>query len=452
MVSILSNIIEIEKQYLSYLFHDKKYIAMSIGKVKPAFLPKYGKLFKLVTLYYTKYKDIITDKVIDVQFRKKNLDKDIVIEYKATINEIRSYIDFNDGEFKSLIEELQEQYQRRECIKIAEKIINVNPNTCNSEEFDKMKKGIKDLLLNATSSYDDVRKEGFVEDSAKNRLEYYNKIKTNPEMLKFIPSGFKHFDEVNGGFKRGELIYIIGRKGDGKSICLLNMAHSAWKKGYNIIIFSLEIPKEDYERRFDCLAAQVDSNQLKRGMLDMESEKRYIKYIDNLSKGLTIDGEKCGKLHIVDCSPGITTAFCEGKIEQIEQTTGIKFDIVITDYSGIMRDNLGSTEKRHIYSNIALDLKTLAREKEYVVITAAQMNREGAKEKTVGTENIAESDGVADHIDCGLSIMSMSDEYGKIESFKTRDGSNVKFSFKKRYSQFTIAELDSCQDAWDQLN
>lgn len=448
----MTNTVELEKQYLSYLFYDKKYIAMSIGKVKPIFLPKYNKIFKLITAYYTKYKDIITDNVIDIQFKKKNLDKDVVIEYKSMINEVRSYTSFNDGEFKSLIEELQEQYQRRECVKIAEKIINANPNTCSTNEFNDMKKGVKDLLLNATSNFDDVRNEGFINENVKERMDYYKKIKDNPELLNFIPSGFKKLDETNGGFKPGELIYVIGRKGDGKSICLLNMAHAMWKKGYNVILFSLEIPKQDYERRVDSLFAKIPSNDLKRGMLSEDDEKRYFEYLENLSKGLTPDGEKCGKLHVVDCSPGITTAFLEGKIEQIEQTTGITFDVIITDYSGIMKDNLGSTEKRHIYSNIALDLKTLARDKNRVVITAAQMNRDGAKDKSnIGTENIAESDGVADHIDWGLSIMSMSDEYGKIETFKVRDGQNLSFSFRKNYSCFEICPLDSAMSAWDEL-
>lgn len=442
----------LEKRFLAYLFNNKKYIAMSIGKVKKEFMPKYGKIYTLLVVYYTKYKDIISDITIDTQFKKKNLDKDVVIEYKSMISSVKEQTGFSDGEFKSLMDELQEQFQRRECIKIAEQIINTNPNSCNTDEFNKMKKKIKETLVSATSNADDVKKEGTIKDLAKSRLEYYRKIKANPEMLNFIPSGFKHFDEVNGGFKPGELIYVIGRKGDGKSICLLNMAYAMWREGYNVIIFSLEIPRDDYMRRFDALAAQVSSNGLKRGMMSPEEEKRYEQYLSNLEKGLTPDGKKCGQLYIVDSAPGITTAFIEGKVEQIEQVLGIKFDCIISDYSGIMKDNIGATEKRHIYSNIALDLKTLAREHDCVVISAAQKNRNGAKEKSVGTENVAESDGVSDHLDIGIDIMSTSEEYGKIETFKTRDGEQVKFSFRKQYSSFKILPLENSVDAWDQLS
>ena len=48
--------------------------------------------------------------------------------------------------------------------------------------------------------------------------------------------------------------------------------------------------------------------------------------------------------------------------------------------------------------------------------------------------------------------MSTSEEYGKIETFKTRDGEQVKFSFRKQYSSFKILPLENSVDAWDQLS
>ena len=190
-------------------------------------------------------------------------------------------------------------------------------------------------------------------------------------------------------------------------------------------------------------------------MLTEEEEKRYFKFLENQQNNLTLDGNKCGTLYIVDHAPGMTTAFIESKVEEIETKLSIKFDVIITDYLGIMKDNLGSTEKRHIFGNISLDLKTLARERQCIVITAAQKNRSSVQNgnKTADTSAIAESDTVADNIDWGIDIMSLSEDYGKIESFKTRDGQPFKFTFKKQYSMFRILELESgsAEDAWDAI-
>ena len=455
MGTINQELIDVEKRFLSYLFHDKKYIIAAIPKVDKEFLPEYGKIYSLICFYFKKFKDIITDNVVDMQFKKKNIDSESIVKYKTMISEIKLYEDFNDGEFASICEELLEKYQRRECIKIAEKIVSVNPNTCNSSEFEKIKEQLKTSMQKINKDNTATRKEGSVHDSIKERMEYYKRIKEHPEELNFITSGFRHVDELNGGFKPGELVLVTGRKGDGKSVCLLNMGYKMWEAGKNVIIFSLEIPKEDYERRFDSLAAEVPSNGLKRGMLTEEEEKRYFKFLENQQNNLTLDGNKCGTLYIVDHAPGMTTAFIESKVEEIETKLSIKFDVIITDYLGIMKDNLGSTEKRHIFGNISLDLKTLARERQCIVITAAQKNRSSVQNgnKTADTSAIAESDTVADNIDWGIDIMSLSEDYGKIESFKTRDGQPFKFTFKKQYSMFRILELESgsAEDAWDAI-
>ena len=454
---ITNSLVEVEKKFLSYLFHDKKYIVSSMGKITKEHLPEYGVVYSLLVSYFKKFKDIITDNMVDLQFKKKNVSPELIVKYKILISEVRLETEFNEGEFNSLVAELIEQYQRKVCLDMASEIVNFNPQHCNSKDFEFLKEKLKKSVFKINNQGEDIRKEGSVTSSAKSRLERYKRVKEHPEELNFTTSGFRHIDEVMGGYRPGELIYVIGRKGDGKSVFLLNTAYGMWKAGKNVIIFSLEISKEDYERRFDSLAAGVQSKGLKMGTLTPQEEKIYEDYLIKQDKGLTPDGEQCGVLYIVDHAPGMTTAFMESKIEEVEQVMGIKFDVAISDYSGIMKDNAGANEKRHIYGNIALDLKTLAREKDMIVISAAQKNRASVKDgkngvALVGTEAVAESDSVSDHIDAGFDIMSLGQDYGKIESFKTRDSEPICFSFRKRYEMFKIMELtDEATNLWDAI-
>ena len=45
---ITNSLVEVEKKFLSYLFHDKKYIVSSMGKITKEHLPEYGVVYSLL--------------------------------------------------------------------------------------------------------------------------------------------------------------------------------------------------------------------------------------------------------------------------------------------------------------------------------------------------------------------------------------------------------------------
>jgi replicative DNA helicase len=447
-------LLKVEKKFLAYLFHDKKYIAMAIGKVDPSHLPNNNYIFKLVMNYYNKYKGIVTEDIADTFFQKKNLDVNTIVNYKTLISELRSIPINGDAEFEALMDELQEYKKRSEYVTMAQMIVDSNPKDCPTDKLKEMEEKIKEKITTLTAETTDVRKEGTIRDSAQERMERYKYIKNNPEVLKFIPTGFNKIDKSEGGFRPGELIYIIGRKGDGKSVLILNLAHNAWAAGKNVILFTLEVSKEDYERRFDARAAGISTNGLKMGTLTEIEEGLFKVYCDNLEKNLTIDGKKCGHFYVVDCPAGCTPSFIDSKVETVEQLMGIKFDMIASDYAGIMIPDVACDAKRHEQGQIALAMKRIARSREAVVVSAAQMTRAGknegdTKDGKIGTEHVAESDQISDHIDWGIAIRSISDKNGKISSFKTRDASPFEFNFNKRFASMTIQEIE---DDWDAVD
>lgn len=443
--------IRIEKRFLAYLFSDKKYIAQSLGKIRKEHVENLFYIYSLIISYYHNFKDVITDEMVDLMFEKKNLDTDVIVKYKTLISEIKSIQIANDAEFDAIMDELIEFLRRKEYLNIAEKIISTNPLDCSSNNLVNMENDIKNTIAKLESSTIGVRKEGDIKESTKERLENYKFIKENPDSIKVIPTGFKVIDDAEGGFRPGELVYVIGRKGDGKSILMLNMGYNFWSRGLNCILFTLEISKEDYERRFDSLASGVPSNGLKMGTLTEDEERAYYNYLRRQNEGLTADGKKSGIFYIVDIPAGCTPAFIDARIETIEQVLGIKFDVAVSDYAGIMAPNIYVSEPRHRQGQIALDLKLIARSRDMVVISAAQMSRAGADDKKADTTHVAESDQISDHIDWGIAIRSLSETTGKIESFKTRDAAPFEFHFTKKYSCMKIVELEDNIQSWDSL-
>jgi len=450
-MSLNERTIDIEKQFLSYLFFNKKYISLSREVIKEQYLPNYNNIYHMIITYYDRFKDVITNKMIEHYFTHKKLDENTIASYKILISEIKSNMEYKESEFEAIQDQLIECFKRKKILNISERILKINPIDCDDNNFKELEDNIKHDLTDITNLHNSSINEGSVNQDAKDRLLKYNRIKSGEEVLNLTPSGFKHIDENIGGFAPGELIYIIGRKGAGKSVLMLNLAYNFWKQKKNIIIYSLEMDKESYQRRFDALAANVNSTNLKLGTLTDVEEKLYTQYIEQLSIN-KYDGKDIGFVYIVDTPPGITTNFIESQTEKVEQKLGVNFDVIISDYAGIMRPNVFTPEKRLQQSDIALDLKTYARKKKSIVISAAQENRKGSEEKDANSNMVAESDGVSDHIDYGIRIRYLSDDNGEIQSFKTRDSDSFRFSFERQFSKFKIAELQGDIDNWDSIS
>lgn len=447
-------LMDLEKKFLAYLFSDKRYIAETIGTMKLEYLPNTYKIYKLLLQYYNKYRDIIPNEQVQLMFNRNRLDEDTIVKYNILIDECKNDIDIiSDADFNCVIDELKDLYKRREYISMGKKILEVNPMKCNEDTFEDLINSVKKNVYKIDSLNSDVKSEGVVTDNTKERWEKYCEKRDNPEAQEFIKTGFDTIDNAEGGFRKGELVAIIGRKGDGKSVLMLNLAHNAWKNGENVILFSLEISKEDYERRFDSRAANVLTNGLKMGTLDQVEEEAYKNYLKNLSKQQSVDGKKVGTLYIVDCPPGITPAFVESKVDTIEKQLDVKFSVIITDYAGIMKPNVPTAEKRNAFGDIALEHKILARTKNACVITAYQMSRAGKENKErAESSDVAESDQVGDHLDWGLAIKKINETTGVIESFKTRDAAPFQFRFYRKFEKMSILELDNENEkAWDDM-
>ncbi len=56
-----------------------------------------------------------------------------------------------------------------------------------------------------------------------------------------VPTGFGRLDALTGGWQKGNLIYLAGRPGDGKSAVALHMALTAARAGVPVLIYTLEM-------------------------------------------------------------------------------------------------------------------------------------------------------------------------------------------------------------------
>lgn len=446
---------ELEKKFLAYLLSNKSYIAKSIARMHKQYFETIGKIYQMVIGYYNKYHGIITDDMINIKCKQMNTDENTFIQIKTIINECRNdFIDETEGEFEAIEDAIIGQYKRRRLLKVASKIVGGSIPDSSDEQFQEVFSNVQKLLVDIESTDFDVEKEGTVEEDADERLKDYMHIKEHPEDINLIKTGFKHIDDAIVGWGFGSENIVCGRKGDGKSTMLLNLGYYLWKQGKNILFYSLEIDKKQYERRWDARAALVSSKGLKSGQLSDEEEKVYKEYVENLKQEKDLMGNKVGSVYIVDCPSNVTPAFISAKTEEIERKKDTIYDVVIVDYMGIMNANSPTGVVRDDLGSIALDLKRFAREQKKILFSAVQMNRSGKKDLEqknghADTDAIAGSDQIADHADNVFIVRSLDEDTALVESSKTRDGSTFSFHIQKKYDKMQMVEINDSE--WDAI-
>jgi replicative DNA helicase len=180
-----------------------------------------------------------------------------------------------------------------------------------------------------------------------------------------IPSGFKHIDELTGGFQRGNLVIIAARPSMGKSALVTNIAENAALSGHAVALFSLEMSESELAQRFVSSQAHIHGDELRKGRVP---ENRWQKILD-----------VCRRLAQaplwVDDSSDTGVLEVRAKARRLHHQVESGLGLIIVDYLQLMRHE-GRVENRvEQVSQISRGLKSLARELNVPVIAISQLSR-----------------------------------------------------------------------------
>ena len=180
-----------------------------------------------------------------------------------------------------------------------------------------------------------------------------------------VPSGFHDLDRMTGGFKDSDLIIVAGRPSMGKTSLALNISlHAALEANKSIVIFSLEMSKEQLTERLLTEQAQIDAQRLHRGQL---SEAEF----DRVSNALGPLGE--ANIYIDD-TPAMDELTLQLKARQAKMRHNV--DMILVDYLQLMHGrSRGDDNRVQEVSSISRALKGLARELRIPVIAISQLSR-----------------------------------------------------------------------------
>lgn len=184
------------------------------------------------------------------------------------------------------------------------------------------------------------------------------------ERAKIIPTGFIDLDDLlDGGMRGGNLFYVAGRPGMGKTGFKLDVALAAAEAGFNVAIFSLEMSNEEVTQRIVAKNG-VPMSHLRTGVMTMQDWQIYTRIMSS----------DINKRIFMNDLPAIRPTQIRSKVHALNRLHGV--DLVIVDYIQLMEGDEEDVSNRNLeISKISRTMKLLARELDIPVLCGAQLNR-----------------------------------------------------------------------------
>lgn len=240
-------------------------------------------------------------------------------------------------------------------------------------------------------------------------FEELEELSNNKKHITGVASGFADLDHKTSGFHKSELILIAARPAMGKTAFALNIAtNAAIHANQPVIVFSLEMSKEQCANRILCSQAMVDSQKVTRGDLSEEEWEKLAFASGELSESAGI---------YIDDTPGITVAEIRAKCRKLDIEKGL--GLIVIDYLQLIRGSGKTASREQEIAEISRSLKILAKEINVPVIALSQLSRspEARTDHRPMLQDLRESGSIEQDADMVMFIYR--DDYYNPQSEKT---------------------------------
>ena len=228
-----------------------------------------------------------------------------------------------------------------------------------------------------------------------------------------ISTGLTDLDRKLGGLHPSDLLILAGRPSMGKTSLATNIAFNIAKayrrgrlpdgaegavEGGVVGFFSLEMSAEQLAARILSEAAEVPSEQIRRGDMTEQEFRRFVEAAKSL--------ESC-PLYIDD-TPALPISQVAARARRLKRTHGL--DVLMIDYLQLLK---GSSKENRVQevSEITQGLKAIAKELNIPVIALSQLSRqvENREDKRPQLSDLRESGSIEQDADVVMFVYR--DEY-----------------------------------------
>lgn len=429
---VLPQNIEAEQRVLGCMIKDKTSIAQAAEVLKGEDFYREGHkiIFNAVLELYSK--DIPVDTVTLIEHLNAT-EKLQVVGGITYITELTASIETTSN-LNSYVKIVEQKSVLRKLIKASAEITEESYTKQDDVEgvLDGAEKRIFDIAQKKSSS--DFEPISIVLERGFEQIE---KMFNNKGETTGVPSGFPELDGKTSGFQPGDMILIAARPSMGKTTFAINIAqYAAIREGKSVVVFSLEMSKEQLAYKILCAEANIDMLKLRTGALEDSDWERIAKAAGPIA---------ASKIYIDDTA-GVSVMEMRSKCRRLKIEYGI--DLIVIDYLQLMSGSSGSESRQQEVSEISRSIKALAKEMHCPVIALSQLSRapEQRADHRPMLSDLRESGSIEQ--DADLVMFLYRDEYYNNETedknvaeciiAKQRNGpvGTVKLAWLGQYSKF----------------
>ena len=254
-----------------------------------------------------------------------------------------------------------------------------------------------------------------------------------------VPSGLRDLDKITSGFQKSNLIILAARPAMGKTSMALGIArHLGVAARVPVVVFSLEMSREEVAQRFISTESRVDSKRMRNGTVRDEDWPRIVDACNRLTDAPIY----------VDDTAGINLMEIRSKARRLKLREP-DLGLVIVDYLQLMSSGGNEENRVQEISQISRQLKVLARDLDVPVIALSQLSRavESRTDKRPLLSDLRESGSIEQDADLVMFIYrddyylkEASEKPGQAELIvaKHRNGAvgHVDLAFMPHYTTF----------------
>lgn len=379
---------------------------------------------KICIHFFNQYKSTFTDHsfvlYIDDLVRTKKIPKE---DQKHYFNQYAKYSNINLDDIQFFVDKIVKFIKKQEYKRLFEDAVSKDlPN----EDFASIEK-----------RFEKIKTIG--DEQSFNVVNYFETLEERIERRKNgvvvgISTGIPQLDEqlYHKGWGFGELSVVLGATKMGKTHALLYFAQQASARGYNVVYFSCEV------------SANILADRLDTSYSDIFFDELNFAHDKVINKIRDIREKSRGDIFL-SYHPTKTLTVTKSKniVERIEHENNCKIDMVIYDYGDIMCPEVAS-DKRLQIGDIFERMRGFAGEKGIAVLSASQLNRDGAKKAVTQATDIAEDFSKIMTADVVIGLNASESEFAqgkiRVSMVANRNGAKKTFTIQSNYAKMRFFE------------
>jgi len=330
----------------------------------------------------------------------------------------------NEDRVASMLRLLDRYRQLRKLLTCAQEIMDAVEDE--SVDVDKLMDAANEHLLSARTKAD-----------AQKKLLHIGRGNNSTQMVKdllssrkrpVVPTGFKAFDDVNGGILLGSLFVIAANTGGGKSTMAINLAHNMANAGEDVCVVPLEMTEDQMAARLFGLRTGLDVGKISQHKLARGEKKKVAGDFKSLVSDLK-EKETRISLFAPEEDMGIEDILLMLK--------PFRYRVIIIDYISLLKGADDDDQAKKLGA-IARFAKVFAKNNNCVVILLAQLDDK--------TKNIRYARAIREHANNAWFWFMTEDEQEtsimEIRQVKARNQKRFPFSLLSHNASMLITDMD----------